>query len=409
MAGISFPGFGLLFLLMVLESHVKAEWIIPPVKVKENEDYSSKNPIAKIRSDVPGVVRYEIVGEGADQKPYHLFTINPDNGEISITAIVDREEKAIYELKGRAYNSAGKQVESNIDLKIKIEDVNDNSPRFTQRTFSGSVYELICEIDLLNVTAVSRERLIAASRQYLRTGKKGLPAAASLNLAAQVLAVDAGLKPALLYDCNTAGAEQVRPYLQTLLDTGFLNQPPYVLDIDGSVLIINTQRTIRRLENIPLKKQVTIMDVSRCRGQPAVADAGVRRAVEGRVTVFVDYLKNLNWDDKLGVAPSARLAEELTSRWNLCTLFGLLLGYPAAYWFDNERSFENCLSMTPLRVTSVSAACPLITGGASGPAVLVHYPQGSWDGDAGLNGHLDPGSRRPVPTAVRFYTPEHQY
>lgn len=142
MAGISFPGFGLLFLLMVLESHVKAEWIVPPVKVRENEDYSSKNPIAKIRSDAPGVVRYEIVGEGADQKPYHLFTINPDNGEISITAIVDREEKAIYELRGRAYNSAGKQVESNIDLKIKIEDVNDNSPRFTQKTFSGSVYEL---------------------------------------------------------------------------------------------------------------------------------------------------------------------------------------------------------------------------------------------------------------------------
>lgn len=211
--------------------------------------------------------------------------------------------------------------------------------------------------------AVPRERLIAASRQYLRTGKKGLPPAVSLNLAAQVLAVDAGLKPALLYDCNTAGAEQMRLYLQTLLDTGFLNQPPYVLDIDGSVFIINTQRTIRRLENIPLKKQVTVIDVSRCRGQPAVADAGVRRAVEGQVTVFVDYLKNLNWDGKLGVAPSVRLPEELTSRWNLCTLFGLLLGYPAAYWFDNERSFENCLSMTPLRVTSVSAACPLITGG----------------------------------------------
>ncbi|KAK1172843.1 desmoglein-2-like [Acipenser oxyrinchus oxyrinchus] len=142
MAGISFPGFGLLFLLMILESHVKADWIIPPVKVRENEDYSSKNPIAKIRSDVPGVVRYEIVGEGADQKPYHLFTINPDNGEISIRGIVDREEKAFYELRGRAYNSAGKQVESNIDLKIKIEDVNDNNPRFTQKTFSGSVYEL---------------------------------------------------------------------------------------------------------------------------------------------------------------------------------------------------------------------------------------------------------------------------
>ncbi|MGH0128650.1 UNVERIFIED_CONTAM: hypothetical protein FKN15_035728 [Acipenser sinensis] len=151
--------------MTVLESHVKAEWIVPPVKVRENEDYSSKNPIAKIRSDVPGVVRYEIVGEGADQKPYHLFTINPDNGEISITAIVDREEKAIYELRGRAYNSAGKQVESNIDLKIKIEDVNDNSPRFTQKTFSESVYELNTFVMQINATDAdepnSRNSLIA--------------------------------------------------------------------------------------------------------------------------------------------------------------------------------------------------------------------------------------------------------
>ncbi|KAK1152722.1 hypothetical protein AOXY_G30825 [Acipenser oxyrinchus oxyrinchus] len=210
--------------------------------------------------------------------------------------------------------------------------------------------------------AVSRERLIAASRQYLRTGKKGLPAAVSLNLAAQVLAVDAGLKPALLYDCNTAGAEQMRLYLQTLLDAGYLNQPPSVLDVDGSVFILNTQHTTRRLENILLQKQVTVMDVSPSRSQPAVADADVTRAVEGLLTVFVDYLKNLNWGDKPGVALSVRLAEEVTSRWNLCTLFGLLLGYPAAYWFDKERSFENCLSMTPLRVTAVSASCPLITG-----------------------------------------------
>ncbi|RXM96961.1 Desmoglein-2 [Acipenser ruthenus] len=151
--------------MTVLESHVKAEWIVPPVKVREHEDYSSKNPIAKIRSDVPGVVRYEIVGEGADQKPYHLFTINPDNGEISIRATVDREEKAIYKLIGRAYNSAGKQVESNIDLKIKIEDVNDNSPMFTQKTFSGSVYELNTFVMQINATDAdepnSRNSLIA--------------------------------------------------------------------------------------------------------------------------------------------------------------------------------------------------------------------------------------------------------
>ncbi|XP_041084866.1 UPF0739 protein C1orf74 homolog isoform X2 [Polyodon spathula] len=233
--------------------------------------------------------------------------------------------------------------------------------------------------------AVSRERLIAASQQCLRTGKrKGLPPAVSLNLAAQILAVDAGFKPAFLYDCNAAGAEQMRLYLQTLLDTGCLTRPPRVLDIDGNVVVINTQQAIYRLEKLLLKNQVTVIDVSRARGEPAVADAGVRSAVEHLVTVFVDYLKSLSWDDALSVAPVVHLPEELPSKWNLCTLFGLLLGYPAAYWFDTEKSAENCLSMTPLRVTAVSASCSLI---AEMPPVRLYsftIPEALWTETQGL-------------------------
>ncbi|MBN3282657.1 IRF6 factor, partial [Polyodon spathula] len=133
-----------------------------------------------------------------------------------------------------------------------------------------------------------------------------------------------------------------------------------------------------------LKNQVPVIDVSRARGEPAVADAGVRSAVEHLVTVFVDYLKSLSWDDALSVAPVVHLLEELPSKWNLCTLFGLLLGYPAAYWFDTEKSAENCLSMTPLRVTAVSASCSLI---AEMPPVRLYsftIPEALWTETQGL-------------------------
>uniref|UniRef100_U3KJJ9 CA074 protein n=2 Tax=Ficedula albicollis TaxID=59894 RepID=U3KJJ9_FICAL len=47
--------------------------------------------------------------------------------------------------------------------------------------------------------------------------------------------------------------------------------------------------------------------------------------------------------------------------WNLCTVAGVLLGYPAVYTF--ARGAENCLALTPLRVFTAQAACPRIKDG----------------------------------------------
>ena len=39
---------------------------------------------------------------------------------------------------------------------------------------------------------------------------------------------------------------------------------------------------------------------------------------------------------------------------NLCTVFGLMLGYPVVYWFDIEKP-TNCLSYLPLNVVTATA------------------------------------------------------
>ncbi|KFV95865.1 PREDICTED: UPF0739 protein C1orf74 homolog, partial [Eurypyga helias] len=49
--------------------------------------------------------------------------------------------------------------------------------------------------------------------------------------------------------------------------------------------------------------------------------------------------------------------------WNLCTIVGVLLGYPAAYTFSMEEGAENCLALMPLRVFTVQASCPRIRDG----------------------------------------------
>ncbi|NXK46825.1 CA074 protein, partial [Chauna torquata] len=56
-------------------------------------------------------------------------------------------------------------------------------------------------------------------------------------------------------------------------------------------------------------------------------------------------------------------SEVVPAGWNLCTVFGVLLGYPAAYTFPAEEGGDNCLALTPLRVFTVQASCPRIRGG----------------------------------------------
>ncbi|XP_008944528.1 PREDICTED: UPF0739 protein C1orf74 homolog, partial [Merops nubicus] len=62
-------------------------------------------------------------------------------------------------------------------------------------------------------------------------------------------------------------------------------------------------------------------------------------------------------------AGSVSSSEVVPAGWNLCTVVGVLLGYPAAYAFATEDDTENCLALTPLRVFTVQASCPRIRDG----------------------------------------------
>ncbi|XP_067308337.1 desmoglein-2-like protein isoform X2 [Pseudorasbora parva] len=120
----------------------KREWIVPPHRLKENTDYTQKEYIAKIRSDVETTakLRYSLSGPGADEPPINLFTVNSDNGWVKINGLLDREDTPIYHLRGVARYLDGRYAEKDIDLRIVVEDENDNAPVFNFTT--GSVYEL---------------------------------------------------------------------------------------------------------------------------------------------------------------------------------------------------------------------------------------------------------------------------
>ncbi|NWX37794.1 DSG2 protein, partial [Notiomystis cincta] len=123
----------------------KREWTVPPAFIREEEDNSYKNPIARIHSDLEDtgiVVTYTISGQGVTEPPYGLFVINGKTGDLNITGRVDREKTPMLLVRGHALDKNGAKLEEPIDLPIKVVDINDNSPVFSHEVFVGSIEEL---------------------------------------------------------------------------------------------------------------------------------------------------------------------------------------------------------------------------------------------------------------------------
>ncbi|XP_068568230.1 UPF0739 protein C1orf74 homolog [Cebidichthys violaceus] len=197
----------------------------------------------------------------------------------------------------------------------------------------------------------TQELFLAAARRCLSAGRKSLSVPQSLDLAAQVSAVDLGLKPSLLYDSNGAGADQVQLYLSSLQSSQLVSKSLLTLDLNGNSLIVNTLAVGSNVEQLLRDNNVAVIDVCHTLEKPTFADS-----LRGEIrSVTRDVLLLLRELEQPKEAEKPHCVGEKSAEWNLCTVFGLLLGFPVTYWFDQTESFENCLSMTPLIVTTASA------------------------------------------------------
>ncbi|XP_036426799.1 UPF0739 protein C1orf74 homolog [Colossoma macropomum] len=190
---------------------------------------------------------------------------------------------------------------------------------------------------------------ISTAQKFLSCGnkKKRLPPSSCLDLAVQILAVNLGLKPAILYDSNAASAEQILQYVNSLEEIGLLSRALQIVSIDGNTLVVNSELMKSHLAELLQKRSLITFDVCPWREQPTMS--GMESKTEDMVKDILAFLMNKE-ETQSSVSV---LGEELYGQWNLCTLFGILLGYPASYWFDQSQGFENCLSMTPLVVNKV--------------------------------------------------------
>uniref|UniRef100_A0A672FSM3 Cadherin 7 n=1 Tax=Salarias fasciatus TaxID=181472 RepID=A0A672FSM3_SALFA len=107
------------------------------------EEYTGDEPlyVGKLHSDMDkgdGQVRYVLSGDGA----MSIFSIDEDTGDIHATKRLDREQQAYYTLRAQARDrKTNLPVEPESQFIIKVQDINDNEPKFLDGPYTARVAE----------------------------------------------------------------------------------------------------------------------------------------------------------------------------------------------------------------------------------------------------------------------------
>ncbi|XP_048452173.1 desmocollin-2-like [Rhincodon typus] len=121
----------------------KRRWRPLPFSVTENDPGPYPKYVQTIKSEFEQnyTLSYKITGEGVDCPPLGFFEIDPKTGKIFVLKPVDREEYQSFKLIGTARTKEGFFPEYPLDLTVKVNDENDNTPKFTEEQFSANVAE----------------------------------------------------------------------------------------------------------------------------------------------------------------------------------------------------------------------------------------------------------------------------
>ncbi|XP_068092838.1 cadherin-6-like [Hyperolius riggenbachi] len=123
-------------------SRSKRSWMWNQFFLLEEYTGSDYQYVGKLHSDQDkgdGSLKYILSGDGAGD----TFIINENTGDIQATKRLDREEKSSYVLRAQAVNKKTEiPVEPESEFVIKIHDINDNEPKFTQDIYTATVPEM---------------------------------------------------------------------------------------------------------------------------------------------------------------------------------------------------------------------------------------------------------------------------
>ncbi|KAG7455066.1 hypothetical protein MATL_G00252550 [Megalops atlanticus] len=121
---------------------VKRGWVWNQFFVLEEYMGSDPQYVGKLHTDLDkgdSEVKYTLSGEGAGS----IFTIDQTTGDIHALRSLDRELKPFYTLRAQALDlRTGRALEPESEFIVKVQDINDNEPRFLEGPYTASVPEM---------------------------------------------------------------------------------------------------------------------------------------------------------------------------------------------------------------------------------------------------------------------------
>ncbi|XP_071599887.1 protocadherin-7 isoform X1 [Heliangelus exortis] len=77
----------------------------------------------------------------SSEAPGGIFSIDPDSGDVSVLAVLDREQRDTYEFQVTARDKGVPSLQGSTTVVVRVADRNDNEPRFMQDVFTFYVKE----------------------------------------------------------------------------------------------------------------------------------------------------------------------------------------------------------------------------------------------------------------------------
>ena len=179
------------------------------------------------------------------------------------------------------------------------------------------------------------------------------------DIKCDLLCVIEGIKPALLFDYAMTEPETLKTFLTAVISNGLLpvkNAQLGIIEVGLDVLVYNLQAmTCVVADDI---KDVTLIDVTGREGNPRIMNPEeCHKITDVILTEIRQICQSFHSEgEELDHIPIHKINDSVDI--NLSTLFGYLLGYPVIYWFDVKCPKENCLSMLPLTVFTVTGDFP---------------------------------------------------
>lgn len=171
------------------------------------------------------------------------------------------------------------------------------------------------------------------------------------QLMLDVKAVDLGVKPGYLYDIGPPIGEKLQSFIVELVDETLISSQLNIVEVEMDCFIVkadSVQEIRECFEKTDFESlQTKFVDITNDSHSVITDNEAIRTDLKEAVN---DIAANVVSDRVHHYVLTDTLCCNRTS------LFGVLLGYPVVYWFDERKSVvQNVLSMVPLCCVTVNS------------------------------------------------------